>query len=307
MKSDVYSKNLSGILIIGLSFFFYVNSLRFSTKDYISNVDKNNNKYINKSETRNNDNFVRNNILHELHQDSKIFNVITNNTIEGKNRKYSNITSITINNNMDFQTVENISNINTKNQSNLFIFNKNSKIYNENQSDNTLKKIIIAISIYGQLFLIISTISLLKLYEEYFKTKSIFCENKYSHFKTLKDENKDILLDKSHSYVFCSGNPSIKREAEDNIFNFPKNKKFAKIERIVEIYYANEEVWKIIGKNNLPNINLSQFCINQLPYIYLEEDLNQDKYKLEINSLKETFTFPKIFSKLFLGEVNIIQ
>lgn len=177
-----------------------------------------------------------------------------------------------------------------------------------NNNVYTIKKLILALSIYSQLFLIFSVISLLKLYEEYFKIKSIYCENKYSHFKILTPENKEALLANSQSYIFTSGKPEIKEEAHDEIFDFPKKKKFVKIERIVEIYRADEKSWKILGKKALrSNYSFSKYEEQTVKTPDMIEEMDgdekEDNFQLDINTLEQIYTFPKIFSKMFVGKV----
>jgi len=203
---------------------------------------------------------------------------------------------------------------NSKNKPESKIVIDNNKIkvdtFDSNYSDMVnFKKLIIGISIYSQLFLIISTISLLKLYEEYFKSKLIYCDNKYSLFQTLTSENKEEILSRSQSYIFTSGVPEIKVEAFDEIFDFPRNIKYVKVERVVEIFRADERTWKILGKKALKdNTSLCEEEQTKTPDLIenIEEEENPEKYKLEINTLEEIFTFPKIFSKMFLGKVSFL-
>ena len=171
---------------------------------------------------------------------------------------------------------------------------------------NFVNKLILILSIYFQIFLIFSLLSFLKLYEEIFYLKILFCQSKYSHFIEYSSENtKEInTLLENNRKIYVSGNPIILEEAEDDIFNFPKSKKYAKIERISEIYKPNDKKWKTLGRKIFKD---DSSVISNSPFSNLFEEIDDfdDDYKFEINIYENIFTFPKIFSKISTGKVKL--
>jgi len=267
----------------------------------------------------NNDSFKKENLkgYNKLNDyNFKLELILKNNT---RKEHQKNQYLFNISNNSKYYLRKNFSIYRNFNSTNIHLNDSNNKMFNETYIDkkespkfldtNNVKKIILGISIYFQLFLIISTLSLSKLYEEYFKAKILFCQNKYSYYKVLTPENKDPVLCESSIYIFTSGKPHIIEEAVDEIFDFPKNKRYAKIERIVEIYCSDEKKWKILGKEAIKN-NFGLFYKEEgkTPYTIeeMEEGEKEDKNLLEINTLGENYTFPKIFTKKIIGKVLIL-
>jgi hypothetical protein len=187
-----------------------------------------------------------------------------------------------------------------------------------------VQKVLLALSIYLQLFIIFLSLSFLKFYEEFFKMKNIFCNNKYSLFTVLTQKNKNEILTSTDNLIFSSGKPDIITTAKDEFFEFFLLKKFIKIERIVEIYDITEKTWKILGKKN--NNFLKKFSNeNTRPdffedfegncfsdnndcnkYDYNKYDSNNSNSKIiEISFNDKIFTFPRIFSEVNKGKVYI--
>lgn len=289
------------------------NSIKSNQTINITNENKNqtiNKNFLNKP---NQINKTENDLLKEN------ATILNNYTLKIISEKFNNTKSIEyqlnqtlIPNNKLINFNKNNKQINTQSEIVFESSENNKNTFEDTSIVDNLKKFILSISIYSQLFLIFTTISLLKLYEEYFKIKVIYCENKYSHFKVLTDENKEAILENSQSYIFTNGKPQIIEEAHDNIFDFPKHKKFVKIERIVEIYRADDKSWKVLGKKALRNnSNLHDYEQNKIPdfieEMIEEEKDNYNKLSMHINTLDKIYTFPKIFSKMFVGKVSYIS
>jgi len=340
MKSDFYLK-LSALLIIVFSNICCINSLNLkktnlSHKKSISNYNNENKdfpqyiltekiiplKTFSKTDLNKDISNISYKTFHfnqnneDFNEDNLIFSLIPKTLKQNNNDDFDYLKDLNIEDKNYSRT--NIITKRISNSTNSFINNSNSKIIDESQlnkinymeyynnNTNNLKKVFLGISIYSQLFLIFCTVSLLRLYEEYFKAKTLFCNNKYSYYKILTQENKELISSESSNYIFTSGKPEIKEEALDKIFDFPKDKKYVKIERIVEIYRADEKQWKILGKKALKN-NTSFFFEeeNKSPDMIedMEEEEKDENYKLDINTLEEIYTFPKIFTKMILGKV----
>ena len=218
------------------------------------------------------------------------FNFSSNKKIKPKSEYYS---SIEYNTN---QINQKLNETDSSNNSGKFIF---------------IQKLLLALTIYLQLFILFFTLSLLKLYEEFFKTKKIFCENKYSLFKDMTIENQSEISNSQDNLIFSSGFPYITQSAFDELLNFPL-KKFAKIERIVEISRGNDE-WILIGNNSLRGnkdleYNYPLFDIYE-NNVSNEFSFNEKLFLEFCSSSPEgkifTYTFPKFFSKRSLGKVNL--
>jgi hypothetical protein len=286
-----------------------------------TNLNKNINNYTNK---------INENLNIDINKNNNTLLNLTNLSINPTPIKKlklistSKIEDLKINTNLNTNLNTNIESNSEKEENTNFI-----KENNFDQNINTgffryifIQKISLTISIYLQLFLIFFSLSFLKFYEEYFKVKKIFCDNKYSLFTNLTPENKDQILCSTDNLIFSSGKPDIILPAKDEFFDFIQLKKFVKIERIVEIYDINEKNWKILGKKNfsfLKKLNNEKtrpdFFEDFEGNCYSENNNDINKYDnkfdsnnsnskiIEISFNDKIFTFPKIFSEINIGKV----
>ena len=113
-----------------------------------------------------------------------------------------------------------------------------------------------------------------------------------------------IFIIQINKYIFSSGNPIILEDAVDNIFDFPNIPKYVKIERVVEIFKPTENNWRILGTlSDVENSSIYKENYYRLDSVEeIEKDCDQCKFRININD--STLTFPKIFTKIFLGKVK---
>jgi hypothetical protein len=185
--------------------------------------------------------------------------------------------------------------------SSIYRYSEMKETYTEKVSffDKLLKLIIV----YFQFFLIFSVISFHKWYEEVQKIKSNYVENKYSMFKDLtKDDNIETEISEFEGhYVFTSGTTKVCSPAKDEIFDFSYNSKiYAMVERKVEYFDIVVGKWFRLGHISHREETSDEILDVNMPDVTL---INDNLMQIEFEG--EIFTFPRLISSIFMGNVKI--
>ena len=148
------------------------------------------------------------------------------------------------------------------------------------------------------LFLIF--INIFRWYEKIYSIVTEYIESHYANIEDLTNKEFEVeKIDENHC-IFISGKPVINKVAVDNVFEeiFQYNN-YAKIERVVEFYNSKRKIWETISNT----ANMNDFILGNFDNPY-----NIDFYKdnhIQISFDNEIFTFPRLFSDVYFGEVSI--